>query len=246
MPILRAWAAHPWVAWWLSLVPLLYSPDSPPPILRPIHWGGAFVWCASLVQGLRVTGRRSVVTAGLIAAALFVPDLAPMLGAGGTRLLEYALGVTLPRAISPAPLLFGAVVLAAFLVEVAARRTRGPGAGAAAAAGAGLPAWLRKLGTGGAVLFLLVASMAVKIGWAKQQTHSLCAETVVGEPVERFDARARDRGLIVWSSAAGTDAHGQPRPGLQMGWEGFGFARHFCNVEHADGRILSKRTSFLD
>ena len=239
---LRWWTEHPWVAWWSSLVLLVYSP----PFIPALHWIAAGIWCASLVQGLRVTGRRSAVTAGLIAAVLFVPDLAPMLGAGGSRLLEYALGVTLPRAVSPASLLFGAVVLVALLVEVAVRRSRGPGARAVEAGGAGLPGWFRKLGMAGAVLFLLFASMAVKIGWAKQQTRSLCAETTVGESVERFEAKARDRGLIVWSSPAGIDAHAQPRLGMQMAWEGFGAARHFCNVEHADGRILSKRTSFLD
>src|SRR5688572_2664253 len=93
---------------------------------------------------------------------------------------------------------------------------------------------------------LFMASACVKVEWAKQQTHALCGEITVGGLVESLDAKAHARGLIVWSSPARKDPDGRPRPAKLTAWEGFAFARWSCDVEHGDGRALSKRTSFLD
>jgi hypothetical protein len=191
----------------------------------------------------------------VIGVALFVPDLVPMLAAGGVRLLEHALGVTLPRGrLDPSLGLLGGVVALALLTEYSVHAVaRGRPTAAVAVAppprdAAGTRRLIRAargLGAVGLGLGLLFASMVVKIGWAKQQTHALCAGIVVGEPVEELTAKARRRGLVVWSSPEGKDIDGRPRPAMLMAWEGVAFGRWFCDVEHAQGRVLSRRTAFL-
>lgn len=251
MVVLRWWTEHSWVTWWLSLALLVYSPPYPPPGLAALHGGAAGVWCASLVQGLRTTARQSVGKAGLIAVALFLPDLLPAMAAGGTRLIEYALGFTFPHRVIPPPLLLlGGVVAACMLTELLVRAIRGtrPAPPAAERWLQRQPGWVRLVGRVGQlagalllVLFLLVASMAVKVGWAKQQTQALCAEVSIAAPVAEVAARGRDRGLIVWSMEARAG-----EPAQVTAWEGFVFLRWFCTVEHRDGRVQSKHTFSLD
>lgn len=257
----RWWAEHPWVGWWGTLVLLVFVPAYPPSIRLAAAWIAAVVWYLSFVQGLRVTGRRNVVKAALIAGAVAGPDAMPAMAAGGVRLLEYALGIGFPREpVPPALRLFAYVAGGAILTECSVRVIRGPGEGPASESPGtevqlapwgepmrrGAPARLaRNLGVVALALFLLPASMVVKVGWAKRQAEAVCAEAVVGGPVEGLEAKARARGLIVWSSPAGT-VLGRPQPASIMAWEGFVFARWFCTIEHADGKVLSKRMWFLD
>lgn len=93
----------------------------------------------------------------------------------------------------------------------------------------------------------LISYPSLKIQWAKHQAESLCAEAVIGGPVEGLEAKARDLGLRVISQPAGwyTDPKNPP-PARISAWEGWIFARWFCDIEHADGKVIQKHTFYLD
>ncbi|MBI2466915.1 MAG: hypothetical protein HYV62_03705 [Candidatus Rokubacteria bacterium] len=254
--ILAWWTRHPWVVWWLTLVVLVFGLPDTTRLHPALRWIAAALWCASLVQGLRVTARRSVIKAGLIAAAVFLPDLAPMLAGGGARLLELSFGTAWSRTAIPAPIqLFTYAVGAAILTDYAARGLRRRGTArddVPPRSPQGESRWLlqlkrlgRGLGMVGLVLLVSMASMSVKVEWAKRQTHTLCDDTAVGGAVAASEAKARNLGLIVWSLETRA-TEGRAQPATMMAWEGFMFARWTCSIEHADGTVLSKRTFFLD
>ncbi len=86
----------------------------------------------------------------------------------------------------------------------------------------------------------------LKIRWAKTTAHAYCDEDVaIGAPIVGLEAKALARGLQV-IDVPPDPAATPPKDGRLMAWEGFVFARHFCNVEHDGKSVLAKSTSSLD
>ena len=92
----------------------------------------------------------------------------------------------------------------------------------------------------------LVAHAAWKTGVDRSRAEALCAAAVVGGPVAGLQAKAEDLGLAVRSSPARTEPEGKVRPATITGWSGGMFSFWFCTVEHGDGKVLGKRTYFLN
>jgi len=84
-----------------------------------------------------------------------------------------------------------------------------------------------------------------KVRWARATVGAYCDAVVVGAPIAGLDARARDMSLQVMSIAPNTP--GAPhKEGKILVWEGFAFARHFCEIDHDGSVVTGKHTSALD
>lgn len=86
-----------------------------------------------------------------------------------------------------------------------------------------------------------VAYPVYKIWWARQQVRGFCAQVSVNGPVQDLEAQAKRMGLRVLSRPAS-----KGEPAMILVWEGFAFARQFCEIQHANGVVLKKETTSLD
>ncbi len=95
------------------------------------------------------------------------------------------------------------------------------------------------------VLLLILIAFAIypilKIRSAHKQVESFCAQVAIDMPVQGLEARAEELGLKVkLFKAVGS------RPSKIIVWEGWAFARWFCEIEHVNGKVVSKESFFLD
>jgi hypothetical protein len=75
--------------------------------------------------------------------------------------------------------------------------------------------------------------------------NTFCASVVVGGPMAGLEERAREEGLRVMVQRE-RPAETPPKPAALVAWEGFVFARRFCEVQHANGIVIGKDTFSLD
>ena len=90
------------------------------------------------------------------------------------------------------------------------------------------------------LLFCVIYPM-LKIRWAHNQVESFCMEVAIGMPIHGLEEKAKERSLkIIKFKANGSD------PAKMTVWEGWAFARWFCDIEHTNGKVVSKKTVSLD
>ena len=95
------------------------------------------------------------------------------------------------------------------------------------------------------VLIGIVLYPPLKIYWAERQVTAFCNDVVVGASVDELERAARDHWLEVRKVPPLT-VEGRPRSAMLLAWEGFAFARWFCEISHANGKVESKRIVDLD
>lgn len=89
-----------------------------------------------------------------------------------------------------------------------------------------------------------VGVIVTKLREAKVNVTAFCeGDVAVGAPVAGIDGKARARGLDVISVPRAADGS---KPAALIVWQGVAFSRHFCNIEHDDQVVLTKRVSYLD
>jgi hypothetical protein len=262
---LRWWVEHPWAVFWLTIFPTSIVMTNFELFLPPSRFARGFiifttvVLAVSFAQGLRVSWQRSRVRALLFAACLALYSVSPLLmplGGGNVSLYQ------LPQTIGLFVLIIGGAVGLEYAARTPALREilQVPTAvrrqsestqvdAGTVAAGRARRVW-RRVGLVAGILLALVVGLVVYPGWkigaARSRAETLCAAAVVGGPVTRLHAKAEDLGLAVWSSPARTEPDGKLRPASITGWSGWMYARWFCTIEHGDGKVLGKRTYFLD
>ena len=91
------------------------------------------------------------------------------------------------------------------------------------------------------VLIICALYPVLKIRLAKNKVESFCSRIIVGMTVQGLEERARDYGLKVKMSN-GNDAQGAKI----IVWDGWVFARWFCEIECVNGKVVKKATFFLD
>ncbi|MCI5121470.1 MAG: hypothetical protein D3908_09835 [Candidatus Electrothrix sp. AUS4] len=64
---------------------------------------------------------------------------------------------------------------------------------------------------------------------------------VIGQPVAGLEDKAKELHLNFRNM---TETNG--KDGNVLVWEGFSFARWFCDVEYKDGKVTTKKVTFLD
>lgn len=77
--------------------------------------------------------------------------------------------------------------------------------------------------------------------WAHNQVESFCMEVAIGMPIHGLEENAKERSL----KALKFKAKGS-RPAKMKVWKGWAFARWFCEIEYTNGKVVSKKTIFLD
>ncbi len=90
------------------------------------------------------------------------------------------------------------------------------------------------------LLFCIIYPM-FKIMWAHNQVESFCMEIAIGMPIHGLEEKAKERSLRVRK----IKANGSRQARMTV-WEGWAFARWFCDIEHTNGKVVSKKTIFLD
>jgi hypothetical protein len=98
-------------------------------------------------------------------------------------------------------------------------------------------------------LVIVIAAMgypAWMISVGRSRAEALCAAATVGKSVAKIQTKAHESGLTIVSAPARTGPDGKVLPAQIIGMGGWSFARWFCMIEHADGRILNKRVDVLD
>jgi hypothetical protein len=90
------------------------------------------------------------------------------------------------------------------------------------------------------LLFCVVYPM-LKMRWVHNQVESFCMEVAIGMPILGLEEKAKERSLKILKF----EANGS-RPARMTVWEGWAFARWFCEIEHANGKVVSKKTALLD
>lgn len=93
------------------------------------------------------------------------------------------------------------------------------------------------------VIFSLIAGVygAFKVRWAKKQVDAFNQLVVIGMPVAGLETKAKELKLKYRQVTVGTAKNGR-----LIVWEGFAFARWFCDVEYRDGKAANKKVTFLD
>lgn len=91
------------------------------------------------------------------------------------------------------------------------------------------------------VLIICALYPVFKIRLAKNKVKSFCSRIAVGMTVQGLEERARDFRLSVRTSK-GNDAQGAKI----IVWDGWVFARWFCEIECVNGKVVEKATFFLD
>lgn len=92
-------------------------------------------------------------------------------------------------------------------------------------------------------LILIIGALyfVVKIRWAKNRVENFSSRISIGMTVQGLEQRAKDYGLKV-KTFKGNDS----QPAKIIVWEGWAFARWFCEIEHLNGKVIHKEVFFLD
>ena len=96
------------------------------------------------------------------------------------------------------------------------------------------------------LVFILIACCIypfAKIRWAHNRVDTFSNGITVGMPVEvgMLEARAKELDLKTSFGKENREV-----PSRFLAWEGWAFARWFCEVEFSQGRVLTKKVFFLD
>lgn len=102
-------------------------------------------------------------------------------------------------------------------------------------------------------LFIIVALVvcaillpSVLMLLAKNRVHHFCQEIEVGQSVEGLEERAKEAGLEVTHRTPLPKTEGQSTPGRLTAWDGWMYARWFCDLKYEDDQVVSKEIFFLD
>ena len=91
------------------------------------------------------------------------------------------------------------------------------------------------------ILLICIIYPVLKIRWAKNKVESFCSHISIGISIQGLEQRAKDYGLNV-KTFKGSDSQA---PKILV-WEGWAFARWFCEIEHLNGKVVHKETFSLD
>lgn len=265
---LRWWMVHPWAVLWLTFVVAMLLMTNTELMFRRSRFLGGFILLGvvvgyvSFAEGLRVSWHRSRVRASLIGACIALYSLLPLVALVFLPEWKSTSLVAVTQFVVWFPLIIGGAVgleyaaraeaLHELLDVPTASRSQSesiPIARGVAVASRSRRGW-RRAGLLAGILLALVVVLVVfpawKIGFARSRAEALCASAVIGGSVAGLQAKGENLGLAVRSLPARTDPEGKLRPATITGWSGWIFARWLCTIEHEDGKVLGKRTYFLD
>ena len=81
---------------------------------------------------------------------------------------------------------------------------------------------------------------------AKNRVEGFCDEITVGQQFAGLEERAKEAGLEVRHRPPLRKTEGEPVPGRLSAWDGWMYARWFCDIKYEDDKVVSKEVFFLD
>lgn len=81
---------------------------------------------------------------------------------------------------------------------------------------------------------------------AKGRVESFCEEITVGQEIAGLEERAKKAGLETSHRPPLPKTEGQRTPGRLSAWDGFMYARWFCDIKYEDDKVVSKEIFALD
>lgn len=91
------------------------------------------------------------------------------------------------------------------------------------------------------IILICVAYPILKMIWTKNKVENFCSHISIGMAVQGLEGKAKDYGLKVIVHN-GIDSH----PAEIIVWEGWAYARWFCEIEISNGKVVHKGVFFLD
>jgi hypothetical protein len=81
---------------------------------------------------------------------------------------------------------------------------------------------------------------------AKNRVERFCQQIEVGQKFAGLEASAKEAGLEVRHRPPLPRTEGQSVPGRMTAWDGWMYARWFCDIKYQDDEVVSKEVFFLD
>jgi hypothetical protein len=81
---------------------------------------------------------------------------------------------------------------------------------------------------------------------AENRVDRFCQEIKIGQSIEGLEKRALGIGLNVTHRPPLPKTEGEPVPGRLTAWDGWMYARWFCDLKYEDDKVVSKEVFFLD
>jgi hypothetical protein len=81
---------------------------------------------------------------------------------------------------------------------------------------------------------------------AKSRVEGFCAEITVGQEFAGLEERAKQAGLETAHRPPLPRTEGQSTQGRLSAWDGWMYARWFCDIKYEDDKVVSKEIFVLD
>ncbi len=102
-----------------------------------------------------------------------------------------------------------------------------------------------RIGIGLFVVLMAVGYPFFKMNWAEAQVHKFCSEINIGDPVKGLKAKAEKFGLKLRDRPS-YKKDKKVYPAKVLVWEGWAYARYFCDIEHDGKSVIASKETFLD
>jgi hypothetical protein len=95
-----------------------------------------------------------------------------------------------------------------------------------------------------AVCAILLPSLLMAL--AQNRVNRFCQQIEIGQSIRGLEKLAKEAGLEVTHRPPLPRTEGQRTPGRLTAWDGWMYARWFCDLKYEDEKVLSKEMFFLD
>jgi hypothetical protein len=87
---------------------------------------------------------------------------------------------------------------------------------------------------------------SILMALAESRVNGFCQQIEIGRSIQGLEERARQAGLEVDHRPPLPKTAGQSTPGRLTAWDGWMYARWFCDIRYEDEKVVSKEVFFLD
>ena len=94
------------------------------------------------------------------------------------------------------------------------------------------------------VFAILLPSLLMAL--AKNRVNRFCQEIEIGQSIQGLEKHAHEAGLEVTHRPPLPQTEGKSTPGRLTAWDGWMYARWFCDLKYEDDKVFSKEIFFLD
>lgn len=107
-------------------------------------------------------------------------------------------------------------------------------------------AWRRVAIAFGVLLLCAILLPSLILALAENRVDGFCQQIEIGQGIEGLEQQAHRAGLNVSHRPPLPQTEGQFTPGRLTAWDGWMYARWFCDIKYEDDKVVSKEMFFLD